>query len=333
MRRDQKRPSVGRRLGLSSVALFAALCLVLMSTLSVLANSVSIYDNAGVLNRSRVQSAANALSSNVSIYTTSSFNGSKSSFQQTTASKVRGSNDVVMAIDTVHRWVWFAGKPFSSNQYNDAASAFSSNFNGGDYTGATVAALQSLHNASGGFMGLGGQSGSSFGSSTLCCCVGLLILLGLGAFVFSRRRRGGGGFGGGGGNGFGGLFGRRNVPPSAGYPPYNQYGQPYPPNYNQGGGMNPWAAGGLGAAAGGLVGYELGREQGERERREDDYGQGGGFDVNQGGGDFGGGDFGGNQGGGDFGGGGGDWGGGGDFGGGGGDFGGGGSDNSGGGSF
>jgi hypothetical protein len=82
--------------------------------------------------------------------------------------------------------------------------------------------------------------------------------------------------------------------------------------------MNPWAAGGLGAAAGGLIGYELGKEAGEREADQQNQGDGGwagasgdfggnnGGDFGGGGGDFGGGgsgDFGGGGGGGDFGGG------------------------------
>ena len=50
-------------------------------------------------------------------------------------------------------------------------------------------------------------------------------------------------------------------PYNQGYPP-DYYGQGYPPGYYGPGypqrqGMNPWAAGGLGAAAGGLIGYEL----------------------------------------------------------------------------
>ena len=65
-------------------------------------------------------------------------------------------------------------------------------------------------------------------------------------------------------------------------------------------------AGGLGAAAGGLLGYELGKERGEREAREDQgyYGgdQGSPGDPSQyGGGSVG--DFGGGDSGGDFGGG------------------------------
>ena len=42
------------------------------------------------------------------------------------------------------------------------------------------------------------------------------------------------------------------------------YRQPYGGN-PPGQGINPWAAGGMGAAAGGFLGYELGKEAGEAE--------------------------------------------------------------------
>ncbi|GHO43619.1 hypothetical protein [Ktedonospora formicarum] len=324
MRREKIRPFGDPHLGKGLVAFVAALSLVFMTSLSAFAGTARIYDNAGVLDRGRVMSEAQSLPYNLTIYTINNFSGSKSAFQNQVKSKVSSKNEIVMAILTTQHYLWFAGGSdvkISSSQYTDATKAFSSNFGSNNYTNGTIAAIGSLRNASGGnFMGIGGGNPVN-SSSGLCCCIGLIALLIIGAFVFARRRRGGGGNGGGffgGGRGFGGgngWFGRRNAPPPGGYG-YDQYGQPYPPNYNQGGGgMNPWAAGGLGAAAGGLLGYELGRNQGEHERRDEGY--------NDNNGDFGGG----NEGGGDFGGGndwgGGDSGGGGDWGGGGGDFGGG----------
>ena len=69
--------------------------------------------------------------------------------------------------------------------------------------------------------------------------------------------------------------------PQNAYPPNNNpgygpgYGPGYPPQ-QQGKGVNPLAAGGLGAAAGGLLGYELGKNQGgERDRQGENFGNSG----------------------------------------------------------
>jgi len=311
-----------RRLGMSLVATVTAISLLLIVTMSALANTVNISDQSHVLNASQVRSEASSLPYELDIYTVS-FTGSTSQFDQTAHSKVR-SNTIVIAIDTnQHHLNISAGSsvPLSNSQASNARNAFISSYqNNHDYTAATIASIRSLENS------LGSGSGSSSNGSpvpvsgginwTPICCIGLLILAGIAFFAIIRgRRRSGGGF-----------FNR----PIVNRPyndPYNQYNQPnYPPNYGPGyppqnQGMNPWAAGGLGAAAGGLVGYELGKEAGERDAERD---RGGDF----GGGDFGGsssGDFGGSSSGDFGGGGGGDFGGssGGDFGGGGGsDFGG-----------
>ncbi len=296
------------------MGLFALFALLAMSACGG-GSPVHIYDNAHVLDDSSVQSAASNLSYPLDIYTTSTFTGDRTSFDRTTASKLNGdANRIVMAIDTTHKHIYIAygrNVPLTSSEVSSTVSAFASHFNGGDYTGATLAAVDTMRQS----LGTGGPAGGNpfAGALPTLLCIGLLLLVLVGGFAFMRRRR------------FGGVAPAPYQPPPA-YP-YNQ-GNAYP--YNQGnyygppqGGMNPWAAGGLGAAAGGLIGYELGKEAGEHERRDydaggDAFGGGGGGDFGGGGGDFGGG-------GGDFGGGGGDFGGGGgDFGGGGGDFGGGG---------
>ena len=339
------------RLGTGLLATISAFCLLLVMTTAAFANTVNIYDKANVLDQSRVRSAASSLSYPVDIYTVNNFSGSTSSFDQTAVGSINSSNKIVIAIDTVHRHLAIVGGrsvSLSNNQYADARNAFANSFRSdNNYTSATVAALQSLQSAaSGGAFSVPGVNGGGFSWGSTLCCVGLIAVAAFVLFGVLRRRGGGGG---------GGFFRRR---PNYG-PNYNQFNQPYnqggyPPNYgpnypgyNQNQGMNPWAAGGLGAAAGGLVGYELGKEAGERDERGDQ----GGFGGDQGGfgggasGDFGGGDQGGFGGGGgasgDFGGGGGGFGGGdfgggggGDFGGGGGgDFGGGGDSGGGSGSF
>ncbi|TMC15383.1 MAG: hypothetical protein E6J34_22310 [Chloroflexi bacterium] len=315
----------------SLFAALLALCLLLVTTIGAIANTVNVSDQAGVLNVSQVRNAASSLAYPIDIYTANNFNGSTSAFDQKARDKLSSPNLIVIAIDTLHKHLTVvSGKsvPLSSSQTNDAVRAFTGSFKGGDYTGATIAAVQSLNNALASSNNGNRPAptvpskGGGFFNNFALCCIGLLVLAGLGFFVFLRRRRG-----------------SRNAPPPApgnyNNQPYNTYNQyppnqyppnQYPPNYNQGGGgVNPWAAGGLGAAAGGLLGYEFGKRQGEEEGRGRDVGGGGGnfggdnFGAGSGG-DFGGGgggDFGGG-GGGDFGGGGG---GGGDFGGGsGGDF-------------
>ncbi len=321
----------------SLLAILATFCLLVFATTSALAATVNISDDARVLDKSRVQSAAAAMGYPVDIFTTNTFNGTNSDFQQRARGHLNKSN-IVMAIDTQHKYLYITGGsnvPVREGQYTDAINAFKSSFGNGDYTGATVAALQSLQTAisSNGSASSTGNNPNNqnpvtshgfAGGLTFAplCCIGLLILAGLAVFVFVRRRAGG----------FGGI--RRapvNPNPMYGQQPYNQpYNQGYPPNYgpgygpgyNQGGGINPLAAGGLGAAAGGLVGYELGKEQGEQgshgeqgygnDNNNNDFGGGGGGDFGGGaGGSFGGdssgggGDFGGGGGGGDFGGGGG----------------------------
>ncbi|GCE25823.1 hypothetical protein KDA_13070 [Dictyobacter alpinus] len=341
--------SLIRRSSKGVVATFVALCLIAISATAALANSVNIYDNAGVLNRSQVQSAASSLSKPIDIYAVNS-TGSSSAFDQTAKRSIKNADMIVIAFNPNHVSI-VGGKNvgLSTSQYKDATNAFTSTIKSSNqnFTSATVAAIDSLRgslNNSNSFIpGVGGGAGSSiFGT---LCCVGLIALLAIAAFAIFRRRRGGNMGNGGFGNFGGGFFNRRpnQTPYNQGpnyqgnYPP--NYQGNYPPNYQgnyppQQGGMNPWAAGGLGAAAGGLVGYELGKNAGENDRGNEggfgggassDFGGGGDGGFGSGDGGFGGGassDFGGGGGDGGFGGGDGGFGGG-DSGGGGGDFGGG----------
>ena len=307
--------SSSRRLVMGLIVILAACCLLLVTSLGVLADTVNIYDKAGVLNTSQVQSEAANLPYPVNIYTMNNFTGSETAFNQETARTLNDAHNprlIIIAIDTHNKFLAIVGGKnvsTANSVYNDAVNAFKNNYNGGDYTGATIAALHSLQSSLGGSTGSGNSSGVSntaAGFSLLPLCLIGLVVLGLivvAGILFTRSAR------------------RRISPYPGGNPYQQQINQGYPPNYygpgnyQQGPGMNPWAAGGLGAAAGGLIGYELGKHEGEEQ-------------GNAGSGDFGGGAGGtfGGDGGGDFGGGaGGDFGSGGDFGGGGGgDFGGGG---------
>jgi hypothetical protein len=303
MRRAYSRLWEGKwRTGL--FATLAALCLLCITATATFADTVNIYDKAGVLDQAKVRSEASSLSYPIDIYTTSNFTGSSSSFDQTTKNSLKKSNLIVIAIDTTHRHlaiVGASGVSLSNSQYTDARNAFANNFSNNDYTSATVAALQSLRNASGNSGGVSvpglGSSAGGIGFGAICC-IGFLILAAIAFFAVVRGRKRGAGF-------FNRGFNRGPVAPP--YDPnYNQYNQGgYPPNYgpgyNQNQGMNPLAAGGLGAAAGGLLGYELGKEQGENENDRGNN-DGGGFGGGSSG-DFGGGNNDGGGSSGDFGGG------------------------------
>ncbi len=306
MREVYSRLLAGRwRTGL--FATLAAVCLLCITATATFADTVNIYDRAGVLDQAKVRNEASSLSYPIDIYTTNNFTGSTSSFDQTAKNSLKKSNLIVIAIDTVHRHlaiVGASGVSLSNSQYTDARNAFSSSFGNNDYTSATIAAVQSLRNASNNsgvsVPGLSGNTGGGIGFGAICC-VGLLVLAAIAVFAVVRgRRRGtGGGF-------FNRGFNRGPVAPP--YDPnYNQYNQGgYPPNYgpgyNQNRGFNPLAAGGLGAAAGGLLGYELGKEQGERDNNDGGNNDGGGFGGGSSG-DFGGGNNDGGGSSGDFGGG------------------------------
>src|SRR5215469_14000538 len=313
--------SLVRRFAIGPLAVVAALALLLVTATVTLADTVHIHDDANVLNASQVQSDASSLPYPIDIYTTKAFNGSTSAFDQRTSGHLTSSRLIVIAIDTRNKHLAIVGGnsvPLSSSQYNSAVNAFKNSFRSNqDYTTATIASIDSLKSSLGaGSSPVPGASGGGLFSGLFgtLCCVGLVILVIVGVIfaatrgVFRRMF------------GFGGR--PRGVPYQQPYQgPYNQgYPPNYGPGYNQGQGINPWVAGGLGAAGGGFLGYELGKEAGEREAREQDQGSNAGDGSS---GDFGGGSSG------DFGGGGGYFGGGssGDFGGGGGDFGGGSSGN------
>jgi hypothetical protein len=294
---NQHRQIRGLWLRRGILSIIAVFIIALISACGT-ANTVHVYDNARVLDQNRVQSEASSLPSSIDIYTVNTFTGSKTAFDQTTQGKLgNNSNLIVVAIDTVHHHLAIvrgSNVSLSSSQIQSAISAFTGNYGNGDYTGATIASIDSMRNSLG-TSGAGGGSGVlGFLLIAILIIVGIFLLIGF----FLRRS-------------FGGF--RRSAP--MGMPYQQPYNQPYPPNYNspgynQGPGMNPWVAGGLGAAAGGLIGYELGKESGENQgnqQGQSDGGWAGGsgdFGGNNGG-DFGGGggDFGGGGGGGDFGGG------------------------------
>jgi len=114
-------------------------------------NQFQIIDQANVLNVSQVQSGASDFPDAIVIYTVNNFTGVSTDFDQHTRSHVTSNNMIVIAIDTVHKHlaiVGGSGVPLSDNQYSVAISTFVTTFksSNGDYTSATIAAIQSLRN-------------------------------------------------------------------------------------------------------------------------------------------------------------------------------------------
>lgn len=291
MKTSQHTPRYSHTLLFGLFAFCAAITLLAVTSVSVFADSVTIVDNAHVLDVAQVSNEASQLPNPVSIYTTKTFNGSTTAFDTFTTTLIgpNDSNLIVINIDTVHRHLAIDGGtqvPLSNDQYASAIQAFTQNFNNGDYTGATVATLLSLNSAltslpdtsSNGFPPNGqvnpGQvqnfpvsnSNPDFSSITSFIFIAFAIVFVV--FILRAIARSASG-------------GRRSM--------LARNAQPHD--------ATPFEAGALGTAAGGLAGYELGREEMERQKR--DHVQQQMFNNNNvgnvggAGGDFGGGNIGG----------------------------------------
>ena len=265
-----------------------------LDTNTVHAASVQIRDDARVLVLDQVWSQASKLSHPVSISTMSTFNGPKSDFSRSTEQALTDQNAIAIGISVEQRYLAIvAGKQAGLNaeQIEQARQAFAKAYGSntganGNYTAATVAALQSLQASLGNDVIPNPLQSLNGALSNPLTWLLLLGLIGAGFFVFRRS------------------FGQRNTmnppmgmpwqersgpkdeygrvdpdpaygQPGYGRPPYygpgsdpNGYGRPlYGPGYPPQGGINPWVAGGLGAVGGGLLGYGLGRMAGEHEQQ------------------------------------------------------------------
>jgi hypothetical protein len=133
------------------LALVTVCSLFLLTTLPVEADTVTINDQAGVLDAGRVQAEAAKLPVPMLIYTTDSFTGDQDALNTYTREQLPNQDAIAIGIDTGHRNLSIeAGTnvQLSDSQASDAVSAFRSNYdNGGDYTSATIAALDSVQNA------------------------------------------------------------------------------------------------------------------------------------------------------------------------------------------
>ena len=263
------------------------------------AAAVSIHDDSHVLDVTQIQNQAATLPDPVAVYTTTKFADDKAAFDREAQAKVTSPTVVVIAVNTQSRHLAIRTGPKSRVTQQAAAAAtqaFIDSYRGRfDYTAATVAALGSIRTAI--QAGAARQNGpvrhrtarSSSGVSIgglLCLAVVLAAVI---AILVRRRRRPRQAFSPVADYGAMGSYGQPGYGPAAGYGPGYApgYGPGYAPGYGQPGrsGVNPWVAGGVGAAAGGLLGYELGRNEGREEEREhegrsdqgsDDSGYGGG---------------------------------------------------------
>jgi len=116
-----------------------------------LPSEAHVYDAANVLNVSLVQRDAASLSDPIDIYTTNTFHGSASAFDQRAAGHLTSSRLIVIAIDTLHKHLAIVGGssvPLSTSQYSSARDAFVNSFRSNqDYTAATIAAIDSLRSS------------------------------------------------------------------------------------------------------------------------------------------------------------------------------------------
>lgn len=170
----------GRRVRLSLLAAVAALCLLFATSLTTLADTVRLSDEAGVLNASQIKSEGSKLTYPLDVYTTNIFNGTAAGFvQRTIVSHLTSNRLIVIAIDTTHRFLAIVGGssvPLSKTQYTTAGTAFKNNINGNDYTGATIAAIKSLESS----LGIGTKSGPVSTTAVLIVVgviVGIIVLL------------------------------------------------------------------------------------------------------------------------------------------------------------
>lgn len=230
----------GHRSILACLALVTVCSLFLLTTLTVQANTVTINDQAGVLDAGRVQAEAAQLPDPMLIYTTETLTGDQDALDQSTRAQLPDQNAIAIGIDTINRHLSIeAGTnvQLSNSQASDAVSAFQSNYNGGDYTGATIAAIDSLQNA---LSGGGGMTPWGVAVAILLC-IAVVVLI---AFAIIRRRTGGS-------NGPP-RIGRWRIWPWATPYPYNDgiYTTGALPRGNYGGG----AGGGFGGGAGGGFG-------------------------------------------------------------------------------
>jgi hypothetical protein len=127
--------------------LFAAIVLILLIPVSVQASTVTINDQAHVLDAGQVRAEGAKLPAALSILTTTMFSGDLDALNSDARQKLPNQQSIVIEIDTVQRNLSVqAGTSvkISDDQASDAVQAFKDKFSDGGYTGATIAAIDSL---------------------------------------------------------------------------------------------------------------------------------------------------------------------------------------------
>jgi hypothetical protein len=187
------------------LALLTVCALLHLTTVNVLASTVTINDQAEVLDAGQVQADAAQLPDPIFIYTTKTFNGDQNALNTYTRELLPDQNAIAIGIDTVHRNLSIeAGTnvQLSDSQASDAVGAFQSAYdNGGDYTSATIAALGFLQNT---------NNSQNPPDTFLVVFLGILIFI-IGVvvvvLVVASNQKGGGSGGRPGGSFWGGSYG------------------------------------------------------------------------------------------------------------------------------
>ena len=214
-----------RRFIFACLALVTVCSLFLSTTVNVEASTVTINDQAGVLNAGRVQTEAAKLPVPLLIYTSKTFIGDQDTLNQFTRQQLSDQNAIALGIDTVHRHLSIqAGTTvqLSQSQSSDALSAFQSHYN-----------IDSLHNA------LSGGGGINPLWVAVAILLGLVVVVSV-MIVIIRRRRGGS-------DGSPRIGSWRIWPRTTPYPYYggiHTTGTPPSGNYGAGGGFGGGGAGG-----------------------------------------------------------------------------------------
>lgn len=290
-----KRLALPKRQWLAAFSLAILLTLVL-SVGSAFAGGIKFKDDAGLLNssdRSYLTSVAGNSPLDFQILTTKNFTNQSSFESYVRSQPALSSKAVLIAIsDSSYHETYVlggSGTGLSSSNDSNVSSAGDSYFKSGNWRSGFAAIMNSAtslvssgssNSSSGNFNSTPVTSKSnSSGVGGIVCFVLIILAVIIGASVFFGRR------------------GRRgNIPPTMpvqnfnpgpnypgpGYGPGPNYGPGgygpggYGPGYG-GGGIGPMGGGIIGAAGGGFLGYELGKEAGEREAERNQGFGGGGF--------------------------------------------------------
>src|SRR5258706_9223816 len=185
-----------RRPNFIYLAVAAAFSLFLLTALNAQANTVWIDDQSRVLDVGKVRAEAAKLANSMLIYTTKIFNGDQNALNQSTRIQLPNEETIAIGIDTIQRHLSIESGIYvklSDSQASDAVSAFRNNYNGGDYTSATIAAIDSLQSALTG----GGSSSNPVGVVIgILIAVGAIILVVFAVIRFRSRPPQSGGRGG-----------------------------------------------------------------------------------------------------------------------------------------